>query len=349
MRVLLHIIILTMLSGQLFAQESVYLESDENGNGFLKSRDEQCFIITPKHVVENSDGIKVINRNQKKSNATAIQLFEQDLAVLEPEEGTSLRCTGWSVEPNLDGIVEASAQGVIEHKQVTGTVKLIPVNIIGITSEYIQIIPQDEGVNFQKGYSGSPFYILYNGRKILAGMLVNISNPSGDNPSGQLVGHVLKLSQMERIIASFFSEYLEKKKLGILIVPGEAASSQPASLLFSGFDDKSQYTPISPVPGAGKLEQQVDQIVNNGNFSFPASLKGELDELLLGKISLKKSRSQQNLAIVEARFTGGLYSMETSKMKRALNLKAMGLKREEDAAEEQAVKMLMQKLKNQLK
>ena len=69
-------------SASVYASD-VFIETDmEFGRGMLRAVGNECLVYTPKHVVEDSDGIYVSGRFKRDIEANLLTTYPQDLAVL---------------------------------------------------------------------------------------------------------------------------------------------------------------------------------------------------------------------------------------------------------------------------
>lgn len=198
---LIILLILTTISTSIFSQNTVYVNvpGGNEGRGLLKSRGEECFVITPKHVIGDYDLDKVgiIGDKKVKSFASIEHQYKEDLAILRIEGGGTQKCTEWSVEDNFETIIDNNTSGFVEYRDSDGSVQKADVEVISSNSEEIQIQRKDAMSVFMKGWSGSSLFVNSNGQRIYLGMLYQIEGRKG---------YVMRADHMFNVMTSFFGK-----------------------------------------------------------------------------------------------------------------------------------------------
>jgi|GEM_PF-5210201 len=187
------------MAGTVFGQETVYIDADgQVGVGVLKSRGSECFIITPKHVVENAlNDVSVTGSKSVKSRAVLERAFSDDLALLRVTGGGTQNCKEWRSHKALDEVIEKSFEGVLEVKGSNGSNKLIKVLITEKEDTRFVVRPYFQDETILKGYSGSVLFTLHEGERVILGMLMEVDE------NGK--GIVLSQKVINRNLDSFFN------------------------------------------------------------------------------------------------------------------------------------------------
>lgn len=181
------------------AQQSVYLESSKKGRGILKSRGNECFVITPAHVVKESiKDISITGEKNVLSKGRLVQTLAPDLAIVRVTGGGTQNCVSWSVPENYFTILDNSIEGYLELVQNNGSKKRTQVFISETDEDIIIIEPKRINQPFIKGMSGASLFTHYNDEKVFLGMLQEIDEDGN--------GFVFQVDDMERILGGFFVE-----------------------------------------------------------------------------------------------------------------------------------------------
>lgn len=189
-----------LLSQVLFSQETVYLEAEgQTGRGILKSRSGECFVITPKHVVEESNkDVNITGLKNVLSKGKLIQSFSDDLAVVRITSGGQQKCDDWALAENFEETLANSFEGFLEVKSNNGSNKLIKVLLTEKENSYITIRPYFQDEKLVKGLSGSSLFCTSGTKKVFMGLLMLIDE------NGK--GIVLQADAIDKVLGSFFSQ-----------------------------------------------------------------------------------------------------------------------------------------------
>jgi hypothetical protein len=187
------------------SQNTVYVKvvGGKEGKGILKSRGNECFVITPKHVVKESfAGIQIIGDKKVKSAATIEHQYADDIAIVRVETGGIQKCTDWNVEQDFGQIIDNNTSGFVESREPDGTIAKTDIEIIGVNGEEIQIQRKDPMSIFMEGWSGSSLFVTQGGKKTYLGMLTNIQGRQA---------YVLRADHMTNVMKSFFGDDLNSE------------------------------------------------------------------------------------------------------------------------------------------
>ncbi len=232
---LLQIVLCLFYFGTAAGQQTVYLQASEFGRGILKSRQGECFVIAPLHVVEGAFGdIKITGERNVLSTGKLLRDFPADLAVIRIGEGGTQQCEDWKVKENYQETLDIAMNSFLEYRESDGSTKRMQVFIAGTDDQSITIEPERANQSFSKGMSGASLFTLVNSEKVYLGMLQQI-----DPESGQ--GFVIQADDMMNMMGGFFEGASESaadpnkdKKVRIQSSPLEEQKPQPkpSSLVF---------------------------------------------------------------------------------------------------------------------
>ncbi|MEZ5320101.1 MAG: hypothetical protein R2752_22055 [Vicinamibacterales bacterium] len=173
--------------------QGVFVEAREAGQGVLRARGTECFVITPFHVVETAAGpIRVVADRAAQATAELVRQLPGDLAVLRVQDGASLPCRPW---PPADAVAETmknATSGTLVMREADGSRTLVPVTFRGIDDEAIYVRPSQADDQIQKSMSGGS--LLVDGT--LVGML--LSSEAGN-------GTVYQIDDIMRVSEGFFA------------------------------------------------------------------------------------------------------------------------------------------------
>ncbi|MCL1980760.1 MAG: S1C family serine protease [Proteobacteria bacterium] len=171
-------------------------DQDQTGQGILRQRGEECLVIAPLHVVDDALQIEVTLADKRRYPAEMIESFPGDLSVLRIAAADPIPCKAGAYYANipLGSLLETEKSGELRTMLADGSIRIIPVNIIGYDQfRAILVMPQDGATPLAKGESGSPLYIA--GR--FAGMLLSVINN---------VGNVVRSDTLAHTVALFFED-----------------------------------------------------------------------------------------------------------------------------------------------
>lgn len=199
----------------------VYIKTDDNeiGQGIFRQRGSECLIITPSHVIENAFKIDVTLADKQNFSAEMIESFPGDISVLRFKHSDSIHCKtiNFSNDTQLDALLEAEQHGELRTMLADGSIRIIPVNIIGYDKfRHIHVTPQDSSINFVKGESGSPLYIAGH----FSGVLLSVKDH---------VGIILRSDALWQTVSLFFNDALKNKNKNISPKKSEGIPDKPGN------------------------------------------------------------------------------------------------------------------------
>lgn len=172
--------------------QGVFVEAGASGQGFLRARGNECFVVTPFHVVERATGtITVIGEQASRRTAELLRQLPGDLAILRVNEPSTMRCEEWAAPTSLASVLNSQTGGQLSIREADGSRTLVPVTFRAIDAESITVRPSQAGDQIHQGMSGAS--LLVNGT--MAGLLLSVSN--GD-------GLVYQLDDIMRVSQAFF-------------------------------------------------------------------------------------------------------------------------------------------------
>jgi hypothetical protein len=182
----------------------VYLKIDNNevGQGVLRQRGNECLVIVPAHVVENSFKIDATLSDRKKYSAELLELFPGDLGLLRltNDDPSICRHVSWSSQANVDALLETEKRGELRTMMADGSIRITDVDIVSYDKyRNINVRPKNKEDAFSKGESGSPLYI--DGQ--FSGVLLTVNND---------IGNVIRQDAITNTLALFFRDTLQKSK-----------------------------------------------------------------------------------------------------------------------------------------
>ena len=197
----------------IYGQNTVYVQTNQFGRGILKMRGNECFVITPEHLLKKGEEdyngpINVFGEGGVRSRADLFKSYTGDLAILRFDGETNQNCTKWQLAKNYSSVIENIYEGFLELRDKVGSTTKVAVNISGIDVQYITIRPKDFRENFYQGMSGSSLFVEYKDKKVFLGMLQSISDDE--------TGSVIRADEIDKILSSHFKPIKKQKKSNII-------------------------------------------------------------------------------------------------------------------------------------
>jgi hypothetical protein len=189
-----------LVSGALSAASNdltqVHVDAGEVGQGFLINRLNNCYLVTPAHVLGNEFYANVITgtKSRQMGEAERVQTFGYDLTLSAINGAAKNECnTSINSFGPLDMLLKSSTTLTVSSVNTNGSKSLTPVNMIDLGLVYLTILPS---VDFPlyKGLSGS---VVYSGDEPV-GILQSVDSESGN-------GKVLRLDRAIETIRPFFA------------------------------------------------------------------------------------------------------------------------------------------------
>jgi hypothetical protein len=171
----------------------VYIQARQSGQGALRGRGTECFVITPYHVVEGSaEAVRVTGGRSAQAKAEMLRQLPGDLAILRVDNAGALPCGEWAPLDDLPGLLRGQSTGTLSVREADGSQTLMPVTFRGIDDEMIFVRPTRTDDQISKSMSGGS--LLVNG--VAVGMLLSVEDG---------VGQVYQIDDIMRVSAEFFS------------------------------------------------------------------------------------------------------------------------------------------------
>ncbi|QWR77382.1 hypothetical protein [Candidatus Magnetomonas plexicatena] len=180
----------------VFADE-VFIRAGNTGRGITKPVGNNCYVITPKDIVGNSNRpVTVYFADNRKIVGFPVSSDLGDIAVIVLEN-VSGGCYAYSVPSDLGSLADTMKLGVLKVAGENGDLATIPVRVTrNATADTIHIIADSaEYVSITPNLIGSAFYFSDRDNQYLAGILLTADTTGGT---------VLKIDAIDQIMASFF-------------------------------------------------------------------------------------------------------------------------------------------------
>lgn len=172
----------------------MFVEATDNGQGLLRERNGECFVVTPKHVVEGSHEVTVVAEGRIEAAARLDTTFTEDVAILRVVDRGRFACGfPWDEARGLDEVLRDAPEGVLVTTTATGAVQRRFVRIVSYAHGSIRIRPATDGDALFQTLSGGLLEI--DGRA--AGVLLTVDAKSGS-------GTVLRMDHLSGIVRGFF-------------------------------------------------------------------------------------------------------------------------------------------------
>jgi uncharacterized protein YjbI with pentapeptide repeats len=170
----------------------VLVEAQENGQGVLRGRGRECFVVTPQHVVgESAATIGIVMDRQARASSELVRILPGDLAILRITDASGIACEPWLPLDNFAGMLRSQTSGTLVMREADGSRSLLPVVFTSTDDEAIYVRPARPEEEIRKSMSGAS--LLINGA--LAGLLLSVEDA---------VGTVYQLDDIMRVSAGYF-------------------------------------------------------------------------------------------------------------------------------------------------
>ncbi len=194
MRHFLLSILLSLCSPLAYAQ-SVYVQSNEVGQGVLREYQGDCYVITPAHVVKGKYLSQIITSKREQVTGVFVTSYDPDIAILRLEGNKDVKCDSfWPDGQSIDTRLQQLSIGKLRSVSPAGSIEFRSVKVMSADERFI-FLELDPTDSLFKGLSGSTLLL----EPMTAGMLIEI-----DQQSGQ--GVVYRQDYLNNILQSFFKE-----------------------------------------------------------------------------------------------------------------------------------------------
>ena len=198
-RILISLLCLTNLILTANAEEinQVYVEGSDIGQGFTVKRLNQCYYITPLHVVENEPFLTLKGSDKLRSfgDGEPLQDFGYDLSVGLVIGAMAKYC---GLDYNALSVdqtdIDRAKTVVVTTVNSNGLISRMPAVIEETSLTYLSAKSLSDDNTFYKGMSGSLVY----SEKQLIGMLQSVDSSTG-------FGRVLRLDRLIETVKPLFS------------------------------------------------------------------------------------------------------------------------------------------------
>jgi len=192
------ILTLSLLGGEATAQP-VFVQGDEDGQGFLRQRGNACYLVTPQHVLGQAREAVLTGDRAQRHNATLERSYDPDLAILRIDtlDGCPIRFPDGGA---LDRLLNRGTEARLSTRSSSGALQQVAVEILGSDDRFIRVRGAN-GEQLFRGMSGSPLMI----GGSTAGMLQTVNADNG-------IGMVLRQDHMSRVLESWFPEVTVKSR-----------------------------------------------------------------------------------------------------------------------------------------
>lgn len=324
-----------------FAQDPIFVNASEVGNGIGFQRLGESFILTPAHVVESTSKTITLSDERKATfKANLLESYANDIAILRVEDSKTSYLP-LTLHENYAAAIANASTGFVTYLDVLGIVNYIHVNITSKDPSSFTVTPQSNAHTFGKGMSGSPFYIMYNDVKVLAGMLMSLEEGATD-------AFVYQFDDIITSISSFIETTAKTKlKLGLVWQTQNAEDVSILNRVSSALQELDNYTIISRVPERNYIDKHFEDIQRGIAInSIPKKLKNTIDVLVFGNISITATTNSNDMAIVNIKFESAIYNSSDFSLVKTITITTKGLGYKTSSAKEQAIKSLLTKLKD---
>lgn len=171
----------------------VHVQGAETGQGVLRARGTECFVITPFHVVEASLAtIGIVGEVAVRAQSQLERRYAADLAILRIDGTTNLACASWPSPPDLDALLATYNAGFILTRESDGSLSRMSVALRASDTDSIYVRPTAADDRITRTMSGSSL--------VLGGEIVGILLSVEGNE-----GRIFQLDDVIRLTAGFFS------------------------------------------------------------------------------------------------------------------------------------------------
>ncbi|MCF6317863.1 MAG: hypothetical protein L3J83_01070 [Proteobacteria bacterium] len=176
------------------AQEVVYVSADQNGQGILRMANNNCYLISPSHVIGFASEVNIINSMRNDVVATMESEYPPDISVSKLKVPSSCR-SQWPSSRWIKKDLAKIEESAIVTRQADGSLKRRYVLITEYDDMYIRVRPKFKDDSLFQGLSGSA--LVKNGK--LLGQLMSIEANTN-------IGNVLRQDFIDGILKNRFGE-----------------------------------------------------------------------------------------------------------------------------------------------
>jgi hypothetical protein len=265
----LLLMLVTAQSAKPDAEAGVHIQARQTGQGVLRGRGAECFVVTPHHVVEGStEAVRVSGGRSAQAKAEVSRQLPGDLAILRVDAAGSLPCVDWAPPDDLPALLRGQSAGTLSMREADGSQTLMPVTFRGIDDEAIFVRPTRPDDQISKSMSGGS--LLVNG--IVVGMLLSVDNG---------VGYVYQIDDIVRVSAGFFSRSTSRSGdaqfVGEYNFGGAMVKIQPSP---AGLQYVQAGNPVHTLVSSGE-RRYTSSTIPGATLEFRLDDAGDVDALYL--------------------------------------------------------------------
>lgn len=156
-----------------------YVRADEHGQALLLNRLQECYAVTPKHVIGGNLFATLVGGSggAHHGDADLLQTFGYDLSILRVTGALARQCGGSLGNiPRLDDLLASSSAAVVTSINEDGSISRRNVTLSDVDVIYLHVRPDRAKDQLFKGLSGS---LLLVGERP-AGILMSVEPDTGE-------------------------------------------------------------------------------------------------------------------------------------------------------------------------
>ncbi|MES9971886.1 MAG: hypothetical protein ABW092_17770 [Candidatus Thiodiazotropha sp.] len=249
----------------------------EYGAGISVGKGEECFIITPSHVIEGAgkNAITVTNLKGKRAKARVLkQVMDFDAALLKLQDSSNFDCPeDWDTGTGLGKKIENAPFLISKKVNDNGRVEQNRLFVSGLSAETIELEPYNERSKLQEGDSGSSVYAASH----LVGMVISVDTATGE---------VIAVSQSQ-LHGLFGKDVLLQNTQIAMLVPFIYNRAENVYATSAAFEYLEQKTPFRLQESQPRTRQQISK------GETPTAPEG-VDYVISGKILDLTSKRVKN-------------------------------------------------------
>ena len=195
-RALLLLILLQMFRTAEAIPPQAFLSAGEHGQAVLMSRLNECYAVTPAHVIGDGFFATLVggSSSRPRGEADLLQRFGYDLAVLRVTGAISDGCDfDLGAPSSLDRVLSTAGSGLIVSVNSDGSLSRRNVRVSDVGLLYLRVSPVGPESQLFKGLSGSLLVL----NDAPAGILMSVDPQSGE-------GKVLRFDRAVETVRPFF-------------------------------------------------------------------------------------------------------------------------------------------------
>lgn len=230
-----------LLSLGLAASASdVYVRADEEGRGVLRKRGDDCFVVTPQHVLGKASAVRVTDRVGRTLQANLARKFAPDIAILKLTDASFCVQQEWPIGEDIDTLLANPQSAVLTLRQASGGTLRVPVFVAEYEPiQYIRIRAALNEQPLQKGMSGGVLTV--NGRRV--GMLMEVDGTLG-------LGLAFRWNYLSNAVEDFFTRIDPSSAISV----GRSWYVISSTPVFSGADASATKVGAAPAGHAVLVE-----------------------------------------------------------------------------------------------